>query len=201
LPRWLKIVVYIWIGVALLSKGCTPRHHPSAELSPAAVQKLKAISDQYQGSSNKSDIAKLGAQIAREFPDDAADNGTDRSVLLAIPFTAPAGDAAADKLADSTFAQVYGRVAISHPGQVGLAKDPLLSADLATALERGRAHHSGYILYGGVENEGTTQVLTVKIAHVADGLVLWSTSYPVESADAAKIAAEANSKVPSLDDD
>ena len=201
LPRWLRIIVYIWIGIAVLSKGCTPIHRESARLSPADAQKLKAISDQYQGSSNQADIAKLGAQIAREFSNEVADKATARSPLLAMPFTAPAGDAPAEKLADSTFAQVYGRVSIAHPGRVALAKDPRPSCDLGAALERGRANRSSYILCGTVETAATTQVLTVKIVNLADGLVLWSKSYPVAGADPEKIAMEVNSKVPSLDED
>jgi hypothetical protein len=201
LPRWLRVIAYMWIVVVLLSKGCVPRTHHSAELSPADAQKLKAISDQYQGSSNKADVAKLGAQIAAEFSDVAADKVTGRGPLLAIPFTAPVGDAAAEKLADSTFAQVYGRVSISHPGQVALTQDPLPSRDLGAALERGRANHSTYILCGTVDNEGTTQLLTVKIVTVADGLVSWSKTYPAAGADPAKIATEVDSKVPSLDTD
>jgi hypothetical protein len=35
---------------------------------------------------------------------------------------------------------------------------------------------------------------------VADSSLLWSQSYPVANADPAKIAAEVNSKVPSLTD-
>ncbi len=201
LPRWARIIIYVWIGIALLSKGCATRHHHSADLPPETTQKLKEISDQYQGSSNKADIAKLGMQIAREFSGDVADTPTARSPLLAIPFTAPAGDAAAEKLADSTFAQVYGRVSISHPGRVGLTKEPLLSPDLGAALERGRANHSAYILCGAVESEGSTQVLTVRIAKVADGAVVWAKSYPAAGADPAKIAAEVDSKAPSLGDD
>jgi TolB-like protein len=100
-------------------------------------------------------------QIAREFSGDAADNATVRSPLLAIPFTAPMGD----------------------------------------ALERGRANHSAYILSGTVDGEGSAQVLSVKIAAVANGSVLWSKSYPASGADPAKIAAEVDSKVPSFGDD
>jgi TolB-like protein len=201
LPRWLRILIYLWIGIALLSRGCTPRSHHSTELSPADTQKLKTIADQYRGSSNATDIAKLGAQIAREFSQDSADNPTKRSPLLAIPFASPAGDSAAANLADSTFAQVYGRVSISHPGQVGLSKDPRLPLDSAAALERARANHSSYVLFGSVEKEGTAQSLAVKIISVADGLVLWSKSFPVTGADPAKIAAEVDSNVPSLGDD
>ena len=201
LPKWIRILAYVWIGVALLYKGCTPKIHKSAELSPAAAEKLKAIADQYQGSSNKGDIAKLGAQVAREFPDDAEDNGTARSLLLAIPFTAPASDAAAGKLADSAFAQVYGRISISHPGHVGLTKEQVPDCDLQAALERGRANHSAYVLCGSLAGAGTSEALTVKIARVADGLVSWSKSFPAAGADPAKIAAEVDSKVATLDAD
>jgi hypothetical protein len=206
-PRWIRIIVSLWLCVLLLSRGgCTPRHHQTEEMSPAAVEKLKAISGAYQGSANKADVAKLGAQIAREFSSDAADNAAQRNPLLAIPFTAPAGDATAAKLADSTFALVYGRIAMTHHGQVGLPKDPLPSADLAAALKRARAAGSTYVLWGAIESqaaesEPATQTLTVKIASVEDGDVVWSKSYPAPAADSMKIAAEVNSNLPSLEDD
>jgi hypothetical protein len=199
LPRWLRVLAYVWLVIALMSRACTPSHHDSKELSPAAAAKLKAISDQYKGSSNKDDLVKLGAQIAREFADDE-ENPTERSPLLAIPFTAPAGDPAAAKLADSTFAQVYGRVAISHHGHVGLPKEPLASHDLGAALERARSNHSTYVLYGVIDTEASTQVIVIKIATVADGSVVWSKSYPAAGADPAKIAADVDSNVPSLGD-
>jgi TolB-like protein len=201
LPRWIRILAYVWIGVALLSKGCSSGQHESTRLSKADAQKLKAIAEQYRGSSDKADVAKLGAQIAKAFSDEAADQTMARSPLLAIPFTAPAGDSAAEKLADSSFAQVYGRVSISHPKLVGLTKDPLSSRDLGAALERGRANHSTYILYGTVDKEGSPLALTVKIVRVENGAVVWSKSYPAEGADPANIAAEVDSKIPSLEDD
>jgi TolB-like protein len=150
---------------------------------------------------NAADIAKLSEQIAREYSGGATDGAGGRSPLLAIPFTAPAGDAAAEKLADSTFAMTYGMAAASHTGLVGMAKEPLPSRDLAAALERGRANHSTYILYGTVEPHGSAQALSIKIASVEDGAVVWSKSYPAQGADPAKIAAEVDSKIPDLDDD
>jgi hypothetical protein len=201
LPRWLRIIVYVWLAIALLSKGCTPGgHQGSKELSSADAKKLKQIAEQYQGSSNKADIAKLGAQIAKTFADEA-ENQAGRNPLLAVPFTAPQGDAAAEKLADSTFAQVYGRVSIAHPGHVGLTKDPLPSRDLGAALERARANHAVYMFYGSVDGDAKTQALNVKIVKVADGSVVWSKSYPSAAADPAKIATEVESHVPSIDED
>jgi TolB-like protein len=69
------------------------------------------------------------------------------------------------------------------------------------AVERGRANHSTYVLYGGTDNTSAVQKLTVKIVAVADGSVVWSESYPVAGADPARIASEVDSKVPSLEND
>jgi hypothetical protein len=45
------------------------------------------------------------------------------------------------------------------------------------------------------------QALTVKLATVADGSLLWSKSYPIASADPAKIAADVDVKIPALESD
>jgi TolB-like protein len=199
LPRWLRIMVYIWVTVAALSLCNSSRHEDSADISPAKVKRLKAISEQYQSRLNKNDVLNLGTQIAKEFFDDSDRAPPDSGPLLAIPFTAPAGDKAAEKLADSAFAMVYGMVSLSNRGQVSLAKEPLQSRELGAALEQGRASHSTYILAGTVETNDAAQVLTVKIARVADGSVVWSKSYPAAGADAAKIASEVDAKIPPLE--
>jgi TolB-like protein len=196
--RWVRILIAVWLGVILLSKGCTSSHHSTSGLSPEQAQKLKAIADQYQGSQNTADIAKLGAQIGREFSDEAPDKAR-RSPLLAVPFTAPPGDAAGAKLANSTFAQVYGRISVSHGRMVSL--EALPSPTLAATLEQARARHSTYLLWGSVDGEGATQRLTVKILDVADGSVEWSHSYAVAGADPVKIATDVDSNVPSLEDE
>jgi TolB-like protein len=198
-PKWIRFIVYVWLVAVLLSRGCSSPKEHSEKISPATAQRLKEISDHFEGSSDKAKVAKLGELISREFSDQA-DEKPARSPLLAIPFSAPAGDPAAQKLADSTFALVYGRVAISHHGQVGLMDGPLPSLDSGAAVERGRAKHSMYVLYGGIDNQSAVQRFTVKIVAVEDGSVVWSGSYPAAGADPAKIAAEIDAKVPSLED-
>jgi TolB-like protein len=200
-PRWARLFVYAWVAFALFSKGCDSSDERPERISPASASKLKEISDNYQGSSNKADIAKLGAQIGREFADEVTGHGTAQSALLAIPFSAASEDPAAQKMADSTFAQVYGRVAISHHGHVALDNAPLTSPDSAAAADRGRASHSNYVLYGTVSNQAEVQTLIVKIVAVADGSVVWTQSYPATGADPAKIATEVDSKVPALEED
>ncbi len=200
LPRWIRIIAVIWLVTLLVSRGCKNHRNDAEDISPATAAKLKSIAQNYQGSSNKADVAKLRAQIAGEIPSDHGDNPSQATPLLAIPFIAPAGAAAADKLADSAFATVYGRLAVSRHGHVALAQEPLASGELGAALEQGLALHSTYVLFGKIENVGTGQVLSIKIASVEDRALLWSKSYPVEGSDAAAIAAEVDSRMPSLDD-
>jgi hypothetical protein len=193
-PKWLRLIVYLWLAVVLMSRGCTSPKEHSERISPATAKKLEALSDTVEGRSDKADLAKLGELIAG-----AAKGKSARNPLLAIPFNAPSGDPAARKLADSVFALVYGRVAISHHGQVGLTDEPLPSLDSEVAVERGRAKHATYVLCGGVDNQSAEQRFTVQIVSVEDGDVVWSESYPVAGADPAKIAAEVDAKVPSLE--
>jgi len=199
LPRWVRILFYIWVVLSLLSL-CTGHHQDEPSVPPSTAAKLQGIASQFQGSMTKGDIARLGAQIAREFSDNDGAAAGDKAPLLAIPFAAPAGDAAAEKFASSTFAMVYGKLAVSSHGHVGLPQEPLLSPGLGAALERARANHSSYVLYGAIESPPSGQVLTVTIGTVEDGSVVWAKSYPLQGADAAKIAAEVDASMPALDD-
>jgi hypothetical protein len=200
LPRWIRILLILWLAVTLLSRGCSRHREVAKDIPPATTEKLRSIAQNYQGSSNKADVAKLGAQIAREIASDKTNIPSEATPLLAIPFIAPAGVPAADKLADTAFAMVYGRLSVSRHGHVALAQEPLAAGELGAALERGIAQHSTYVLFGRIEKSGPAQVLSITIASVEDRSVLWSKSYPVEGSDPAAIAAEVDSNSPSLDD-
>jgi TolB-like protein len=200
-PKWVRIVAGVWLFIALLSRGCSASDEHRERISPAAAKSAaETAAGNDQGSLSKADVTKLGAQIAREFSDQAGARLTAHSALLAIPFGAPSGDPAAQKLADSTFAQMYGKVAISHHGHVDLVNEPLSSLDSSAAVERGRAHHSNYVLFGAVDSQSVPPSLIVKIVAVADGSVLWSHKYPSTGADPAQIATDVNTQVQSLED-
>lgn len=201
LPRWVRALVYVWLCISLISKGCSSDDHRSSKISKSDADQLHAISEKYHGNFDKKDISQLAAQIARITSDDASETPAERSPLLAMPFTAPAGNAEAAKIADSTFALVYGKIAIAHRGRVGLSPESVPCDDAKSAVERGRSNHSAYVLCGAIGTEAAAQVLSVKIAKVSDGTVSWSKSFPVAGADPAKIAEEVNSHVPTLDDD
>jgi TolB-like protein len=194
LPRWVRYFLYLWAIVALLSL-CNG-HHRSSSHANVDEKRLKAIADQYQGSKNPADIARLSAQIAREFSDASSEDHAAPNAILAVPFAAPPGDTAAEKFADAAFAQTYERLALSRHGHVDLAKDSALSKDPSAVLQSGRAQHALYVVYGVVDNKPSGAALSVTVVEVGKGSVLWSQTYPIAGADPSSIASEVTSKVP-----
>jgi TolB-like protein len=201
-PRWLRIGIYCWLAILLMARACSPADHDrSPRISSAQSEKLKEIGSNHPGNWTAADTTQLLTQIAKEIPAAARDDSSTFAPVLAIPFTAPAGDAAAQKLAASVFTQTYGRLAIARHGHVALADQPLSTFDAATAMVQGRAHASNYIVYGAVAGHAPEQQLTVRIMAVTDGSVLWSKTYPAADADPAGIAAEVSARVPRHDQD
>ena len=185
-----------WLCIAVLSKGCSPRHHESAGLSPATVQKLKTISDEYQGSSNKADVAKLGTQIAREFSGDPGVSVTQRarcSRSLSRRPPAMRGREACGlhvrhgvredfHVLSRTGGIAQGAADFRDLARPWIAVAPPIQATSSAAPSSVRGHAGAY-RYDRLGGGGT---------------VVWSNSYPAAGADPAKIAAEVDSKVPSL---
>lgn len=210
LPKFIRVLIYIWVFIAALSWigkiGTSGGNRSGERLSREEMQKLREISDAYQGgqtgSRGKIDVDKLVAAVTKNLPRAGAGGATGaHSALLAIPFSAPAADAAAKKVADTTFAQVYGRVSLSHPGQVALTTDPLPSGDVAAAAQLARGRNATYVLIGTVVTSGAPQSLTVKWVTAEDGSVAWSASFPIVGADPERIAVEVDKQTPDLDKD
>ncbi len=197
LPKWVRIIVYIWVAILLMARGCSDsRDYRAHGLSTAQQQQLKDIAATHSGSWTPADTAKLFAQIAKELPGDAVNAASTHAPVLAVPFAAPEDDPAAQKLAGSVFTQVYGRLAIARHGQVALASRPLPALDASEAEKQGRAHHSTYVVSGAVSGSAPAQQLTVRIISAGDGSTLWSKAYPLAGADPAAIAAQVSARVP-----
>jgi TolB-like protein len=204
-PKWVRVGIYCWLAILLMSRGCTTSHHPdrddrdTSQLSTTQAEKLRQISPTHSGSWTAADTRQLLGQLAKELPAYTASAISPR--VLAIPFAAPTDNAAAQQLAGTVFSQVYGRLAIASHGHAGLADEPLPTLDAAAALEQGRARHATYIVYGAVASSGPDLQLTIKIIAAKDGSAVWSKSYPQTGADPARIAQEVSSHVPGEDDD
>jgi hypothetical protein len=214
LPRFVRILVYLWLTYVILTSGHSSSRKDRDEDAPAeavtaarkavaAAQaaKLRTIANGFEAGPDKGDLAKLGVEVAREFANEAGDKTPGKSPILALRFTAPADQAAEVKAADSTFALLYGRLAIALPGKVGLGQDTLKALDPAGAQALGRASHSEYVIYGGVETKGADRVLTVTVEEVDDATLVWTKSYPVATANPETIAPEVEKAIPKLGED
>ena len=202
LPKWVRILAYAWLLVVLVSRGCTPSHdRHTPKLSDAQAQRLEQIGASHAGGWTAADTARLLAQVAKDLPAEVADSSSASAPVLAIPFGAPADDPGAQKLTGSVFAQMYGRLAIKHQGQVALAEEPLPTLDTSAALAQARAHGSSYVVCGAVTGSSPNQRLTIKVIAAANGTISWSKSFPVAGADPAAIAAEVTASVPRHVDD
>ncbi|HEV2271429.1 MAG TPA: toll/interleukin-1 receptor domain-containing protein [Steroidobacteraceae bacterium] len=209
LPRWVRILVYVWAAIYLLSRLTPPDRsdrsdvHPPATAGPSAAQvaKLREIAGSHPGGWTSADTAKLLSQIAKEIPTQAGAESSTHTAVLAVPFTAPAGNAAGQKLAGTVFALVYGRLAIAHHDQVAVFEQKQATVDQSAVLQQARTRDATYILSGAVDGSAPNQQLTIKVLEVDDGSVAWSKSYPVTGADPAGIAAEVSAHVPTGNDD
>ena len=207
-PKWVRIGVYCWVAILLMSRGCTSSHDRSHDrdtadtprISAAQIEKLRQLSQSHPGNWTSAGLTQLATQIAKDVPGDSGADSSANTPVLAIPFVAPASDPAAQKFAVAAFTQLYGRLAILRHGHVALGAQPLPAFDASAALAQGRAHGSRYIVYGAVAGSAADRQLTVKILGVDDGSVLWSKSYPVTGADPVGIATEVSARVPRSDD-
>jgi TolB-like protein len=196
LPRWIRFVIIVWLVIALLSHGNSARDK-DRDVSPATQRKLDAIASEYKKSPT-TDLAKLGVMVAQEFGKAADGSGVS---VLALPFAAPAGGEAAAKLADSAFAQSYTRMSVVRHAHVVAADGATANCTLGTLLAQGAAKDVRYVLCGVADAPGPAQALTLSLAEVKAGKILWTSQYPVAGADPAKIAVDVAAHVPDSGDD
>jgi TolB-like protein len=196
LPRWIRLVIIVWLVIALLSHGNGVREN-NRDVSPETQKKLDDIANQYKKNPT-TDLAKLGVMVAQEFG--KAADGTGVSVL-ALPFAAPAGGEAAAKLADSAFAQSYTRMSVVRHAHVVAADAATANCTLGTMLAQGAAKEARYVLCGLADAPGPAQALALTLAEVKAGKILWTGQYPIASSDPAKIAVDVAAHVPDSGDD
>jgi TolB-like protein len=197
LPRWIRLVIIIYVVVAVISRGHSDRE-AEADVSVETQKKLDAVANQYKKDPSMN-LSKLAGLVAQEFGDSAQGNGIS---VLALPFAAPEGDEGAAKLADSAFAQTYTRMSVARHAHLVAGDAAATSCALDRLLEQGRAKQAQYVLCGIVDAGGSAQSITVTLAQIKGSKVLWSNQYPVAGADPAKIALDVVGHVPeSVKDD
>ena len=195
-PRWIRWGLIVWAVVALLSRKETIHIH-DRDVSHER-QKIEDVANQYKKDPTMN-LAKFGALVAQEFGDAANSEGVS---VLTLPFAGPTGDAAAATLADSAFAQTYTRMSVARHARLVAADAPASSCALDQLLAQGGVKHTQYVLCGLIDGAGPVQALSITLAEVKRGKILWSNRYPVSGADPAQIAQDVVANIPKpVDDD
>jgi hypothetical protein len=203
LPRILQTVLATVFLMSLLSTHSAPKDGEGRALTAEQRAALKAEAKKAVNTVtvSPSDAAKIGTEFARELASDLSDDPDKTVPVLALPFSAPAEDAEATKLAGSAFTFLFGQISAAHPSKVGISRDPLIGADLAEAARaRGHARRSRCVVFGAVSGTGADRRLTVGVVDPESEAAAWSKSYPVAGADPAAIAADVATHISTPDE-
>jgi hypothetical protein len=196
LPRRWRLVIAVVLGLVLLDKSCSEKREISAPSSAgrakgiALANEIRRTYDTAARSpAGNVDLTSVGRDIANALTRDFGDNASSNPELLAIPFTAPAGDAEAAKFASTVFAALYGQLSVSAPGKVALGR-PGASDGPASPLELASLRHASQAVYGSVSASGADQGLEVTVAAVNKRALLWTHHFALKGADPSAIADE-----------
>lgn len=196
LPKWIRLVIIAVVMIQIFSHGDRSEKRPDRDISPETQKKINDVANRFQKDPNMG-IAQFGSLVAKEF----GDNDKGGVTILALPFTAPVGDEAANKLAEAAFAQTYTRISMSQHGRLIAGEGGVVDCDMKAMLERGKARDTEFVLCGHVGAAGPSQALSVSLVNTKKDKPLWSALYPVAAADPAKVALDVAAQVPSKDDD
>ncbi len=202
-PKWVRLLAYFWIAILLLQWGSNSSPQRSHPLSAKQAQNLAQIVHILKGESQSAPLA-ASPEGAAQTPSPGSAKRLQTAPappsVLAISFTAPPADPHARQFARTVFREVYGGLRPMLHGRVALDGTPLPALDAAAAVKRARAHHSSYVVYGGIDGDASKRTLTVKILTAA-GRMSWSRSYPLAGARPARIAAQVVSEVERIERD
>ena len=205
LPKWLRILVYCWIAVLVLARGCTPSRHDTRKLSSGQVTHLARLRQPAQALNNApanadpAEVAKLIAQTSTGLPASAPNPPGRQTSFLSVPFTASPADRAAHRLAMAVSARINSQLVLAHQGRITLSAIALSSLNPTAAATRARDTHSRFIVYGGISGRKPKLNLIARIVATANESVVWSKSYPVTGADPAQIAADTVAEVAKIE--
>jgi TolB-like protein len=197
-PRWVRVVVTIWVVLTLLPLKCgrdssknpaTAARPAPAETETPAEAAVKTAAREARKSGNAADLARIGNELARNFGVNVDGPGPGKKTVLLVPFAKLDSDEPADKFASAVFASLYGHLSLAHPRDVGLARPPPGGGPVDPARAgRGKAGGAGFVLSGEVTGEGEARALVVRLVAVAGGDVKWTATYPVALTDPTAVA-------------
>jgi hypothetical protein len=203
LPKRRRKLVIFALVVLLLGKTCSNSespHEATAEQKAKAQKLLSSLGQKIDPASlpkdGKTDLVKVGTDIAAAISRELGDDAGTEPDLLAVPFSAPPADEASSRFVSTVFASVYGQLSIAAPSKVALAKAAQGDSP-ADPLRLARDRNADKVLFGAVEGSGDGLALVVTLKVVDEGKVLWTGNFPLKGADPIGVADQIRSHIPS----
>jgi len=199
LPRWLRVILSIWLVFMLLStcgRDSTPKSKSKETPSPNTAEIERAVKSaavQVAGALEKTaksqDWNRLGEEIGRRFGEPSFDPTIAGKHLVLVPFATGATDDAAARFATAVFDRCSERLGAARPDEVATARITPESTDAAlTTL--GRSSGVGFVLGARITTSDGPPALAVRLFKISDRTIPWQASYPITGSDAGEVAAK-----------
>lgn len=208
LPRWLRIVVAMWVVITLVStcgdlssksrgrKSPEPVVAPSAEeLERVAAATAEQIAAAFEKNAQARDWSKIAEEIGRRV---SGERGPERGAkaLLLVPLAPDSEDPRATQFAQQVFSRCYGQLVLARRHDAALS--PVLPAgsgdDSLAAL--GRQQRARLVFATHLEkNDDGTRRLRVRVIRSEDGGVAWSAEFPVQGSDPKQVSANISAAI------
>jgi hypothetical protein len=212
LPKWGRVLVTIWIVIALFSRSSddppsSPKKPRTSHVETAvetdfkkeeAAQSLRDAADKLELAAKAKDasnlgagFARAGAELARAVSTEIAGGRRAPGRVGVVPFDAGLTSAGSKIFAETVFSTAYGQLALALKDGLAVlpVSAPLPDDDTLRAL----AEKAGddYVLVARTEaGETGPAVIELRMLATADRRVVWSQRYPVESGNAPAVAGE-----------
>jgi TIR domain len=210
LPRWIRVILYLWFIFFLIGKGCSHRPvkadvdiTPSDETKKAEEAKaaIEKVAQKLDGGTESSGGTKFAKDLAKAVLSAAKEADSSGSTYYLAPFAGSESTDPAAATATATFVKLSAKLSAKEGSHLVIAPAPLPTQDAPTLTEQGKSKNADIVISGAVNPGAGGSVLVVEIVAVKKASLLWEKAYPLPASDPAAIAAEVVSSLPAPEED
>jgi hypothetical protein len=202
LPRWVRIIVSIWLVFTLLStcgRNSSPKNKSKDSAPPAAAPDVDRAADAaveqvataIEKSTKEKDWGKVGEEIGRQFGGLVERAAATGKPLALAPFVADPQDAAGSQFAQQVFSSCYAQLVLARKNDAAIS--PVMPVGTTDASFAGVGQQLKAKLVLGLrlaKKADETRTLEVRLIRSDDGGVAWSGEFPTSGADAKETGAK-----------
>jgi hypothetical protein len=201
LPRWVRVVLAIWLVITLLStcggeknptrsKAKTKEKADEAQIEraiAAVAGEVATALEKTATSGSVPEFGRKGAEIGRRMAKAMLDANAVGKRLVVLPFTGVTAEDLPPPFVTTVFTACRDRLVATLPGEMAVSTMPVQSNTEQASTELGRALGAGFILNARVTPHEGAPTLAVRLIRIQDGRVAWSENVPLHNGDAASI--------------